>query len=172
MKIYAYCQPIFRQTSLVNTNPTYWLSNPLVPLTTISGVCPPLNLNGTFPCCFWPLWPRPDVFPLPEAGPRPRLIRLLYAPVLSLRSERIEAKRCCWGVMKEAMNVVGDLEGRNEQLRVLETRCMGIRGGIDGDKEMARIEDWCVDGSRDWNWCFSHPRILSKNQKIEVCQVS
>jgi len=36
--------------------------------------------------------------PLPEDGPRPRLMRLLYAPGLSERLERIEAERvwhCC-----------------------------------------------------------------------------
>jgi hypothetical protein len=45
----------------------------------------------------------------------------------------MEAKRCCWGARNEAMNVLGDLEGRKEQLRVLETHWMGIRGGIECD---------------------------------------
>ena len=73
----------------------YWFSKPLTPWTTSSGVWPPLNPRGTFPCCFCPLWPRPDVFPLPEEGPRPRLIFLWYAVGLSDKPERMEAERCC-----------------------------------------------------------------------------
>lgn len=149
MKIYANRQSSPSSPSQSKVRQTYWLVNPLVPLTTISGVCPPLNLNGTFPCCFWPLWPLPDVFPFPEAGPRPRLIRLLYAPALSLRSERIEANRCCWGTTNEAIKDDGSLEGRKEQLRVLETRWMGIRGGIDNDKSEGRIHDLRIQDSRD-----------------------
>ncbi len=34
---------------------THCCFSPLVPLTTQSGVWPPLNPAGTLPCCFWPL---------------------------------------------------------------------------------------------------------------------
>ena len=72
----------------------YGFSKPLFPATTSSGVCPPLKPAGTFPCCFWPLCPRPDVLPFPLDGPRPRRIFFLYAFLLSDKEERMEAERC------------------------------------------------------------------------------
>lgn len=70
----------------------------MLPCLTINGVWPPWNHGFTFPCCFWPLWPRPDVFPWPDEGPRPTRFFMWIAPGLLARLPRIEACRVCWSV--------------------------------------------------------------------------
>jgi hypothetical protein len=91
-----------------------------------NGVCPPSNPAGTFPCACCPFWPRPPVFPLPEAGPRPLRIFLLYAPVLSDSEERMDAHRCWAGTTSgAAVEDLGESE-RSEKAR----RMACNRGGI------------------------------------------
>src|SRR5215203_5114842 len=55
------------------------------------GSCPPSNPGRTPPPAraFWPLWPRPDVLPLPEPIPRPTRVRSVLAPSFGLRSFKL-----------------------------------------------------------------------------------
>jgi hypothetical protein len=115
---------------------TYMFSNPRGPLTMCSGVCPPWNpTGGPFPCCPWPLCPRPDVFPLPDAGPRPRRIFFLYAPALSEMRERIEAWRA-WRKKRAGADEGGAREGRGrkgeEARRADGRKASRARMGFDG----------------------------------------
>ena len=106
----------------------YWFRNPCGPFVISSFVCPPLKPAGTFPCCFCPLCPRPDVLPLPDAGPRPRRIFLLYAPGLSESDERMDAVRCCWaGSRNGASKGMKEGELENSALQVCSS---WRRGGI------------------------------------------
>lgn len=54
-----------------------------------NGVWPPSNPNLAVPRAFWPLWPRPAVFPKPDPIPRPFLFFCFVAPGLSLRSFKL-----------------------------------------------------------------------------------
>jgi hypothetical protein len=98
------------------------------------GVCPPSKPAGTFPCACWPFWPRPPVLPLPDAGPRPRRIFLLYAPWLSDSEERIDAHRCCaatssgWAVVAAGPRVRG-VTDRSERARRVACNRGGMLGG-------------------------------------------
>jgi hypothetical protein len=70
------------------------------------------------------LCPRPEVLPLPDDGPRPRLILLLYAPGLSDNELRIEAF-LAWRN--------GRRHGAREFLVCIERKCAvsgGNRGGM------------------------------------------
>jgi hypothetical protein len=111
----------------------------------ISGVWPPLNPAGTFPCCFWPLWPRPDVFPFPEAGPRPLLILLLYAPGVSESDAKMWAFRLCccsWGSrMDNGDAAVWMLDPRRGRAST------GSRGGI------VILVMWCASSSWSLSRC-------------------
>ena len=107
---------------------TYWFRNPCGPFVISSFVCPPLKPAGTFPCCFCPLCPRPDVLPLPDAGPRPRRIFLLYAPGLSESDERMDAVRCCWAGSRNGASK-GTKEGELKS-SALQVCSSWRRGGI------------------------------------------
>jgi len=108
---------------------TYWFRNPCGPFVISSFVCPPLKPAGTFPCCFCPLCPRPEVLPLPDAGPRPRRIFLLYAPGLSESDERMDAARCCWAGSRNGASK-GTKEGELEESSALQVCSSWRRGGI------------------------------------------
>ena len=108
---------------------TYWFRNPCGPFVISSFVCPPLKPAGTFPCCFCPLCPRPDVLPLPDAGPRPRRIFLLYAPGLSESDERMDAVRCCWAGSRNGASK-GTKEGELAESSALQVCSSWRRGGI------------------------------------------
>src|SRR5262245_55563106 len=55
------------------------------------GICPPSKPGLVSPACraLWPLWPRPEVLPLPEPGPRPTRIRALLEPRAGRSVDRV-----------------------------------------------------------------------------------
>ena len=63
------------------------LWNPRLGRRLYSGIWPPSNPASETPLRdFWPLWPRPDVPPLPEPAPRPNRLRRGRAPAVSRSS--------------------------------------------------------------------------------------
>jgi len=78
---------------------------------------PPLKRSGTLPPLrlFCPLWPRPEVFPLPDPIPRPLRRFCLIAPglscnMLSLRRGPSASPSGCW--YDEAADAAGAVENR------------------------------------------------------------